>query len=199
MAQQCRDRFDQVPTQVCHEWNTVAHLNEYEGRPQRRPLTYGELQGLFDYLDDRVDADRGDGPQGLGLALRDALMIKTAYAYRAAPQRAGTARGRRPRPNPHEPAWGSYGAVHVRFGKAVRGGLPRRRTVLTVPEFDWIIDGCASGSSRSGHCSPPPTTGTVAHRAAHPVSTRHIDQRFADARDALGLDPNLTLHCLRHS
>jgi hypothetical protein len=31
---QCRDRFGQLPTQVCHEWNTVAHLNEYEGRPQ---------------------------------------------------------------------------------------------------------------------------------------------------------------------
>jgi integrase/recombinase XerC len=46
-AKQCRDRFDQVPVQVCHEWNTVAHLNEYEGRPQRRPLTYGELQRLF--------------------------------------------------------------------------------------------------------------------------------------------------------
>lgn len=29
----CRDRFDQVPTQSCHEWNTIAHLNNYEGRP----------------------------------------------------------------------------------------------------------------------------------------------------------------------
>ncbi|PZS30015.1 MAG: integrase, partial [Pseudonocardiales bacterium] len=24
---QCRDRFGSVPSQVCHEWNTVAHLN----------------------------------------------------------------------------------------------------------------------------------------------------------------------------
>jgi hypothetical protein len=42
----CRDRFDQVPAQVCHEWNTVAHLNAYEGRPGRRPLTYTELEQL---------------------------------------------------------------------------------------------------------------------------------------------------------
>ena len=26
------------PSQVCHEWNTVAHLNEYEGNPARRPV-----------------------------------------------------------------------------------------------------------------------------------------------------------------
>ena len=47
---QCLDRFGQVPSQVCHEWNTVAHLNEYEGRPARRPLTYDELQVLFDFV-----------------------------------------------------------------------------------------------------------------------------------------------------
>lgn len=51
----CRDRFARVPSQVCHEWNTVAHLNDYEGRPGRRPLTYSELEQLFDYLDGRVE------------------------------------------------------------------------------------------------------------------------------------------------
>src|SRR5215218_10585845 len=44
-------------------------------------------------------------------------------------------------PNPHMPEWGTYGAVHVRFGKSIKGSLPRRRTVLTVPEFDWIVPG----------------------------------------------------------
>lgn len=33
---QRRDRFGQVASQVCHEWNTVAHLNDYESQPQRR-------------------------------------------------------------------------------------------------------------------------------------------------------------------
>ena len=67
---QCRDRFGQVPTQVCHEWNTVAHLNEYEGRPQRRPLTYEELQGLFDHLDDWVGRISVMGRKGLRGFLR---------------------------------------------------------------------------------------------------------------------------------
>jgi integrase/recombinase XerD len=31
-------RFGQVPAQVWHEWNTVAHLVEYEGQPGRRAL-----------------------------------------------------------------------------------------------------------------------------------------------------------------
>lgn len=54
-VRQCRDRFGQVPSQVCHEWNTVAHLSDYEGRPTRRPLSYDEVQQLFDYLDERVE------------------------------------------------------------------------------------------------------------------------------------------------
>ena len=53
-----------VPSQVCHEWNTVAHLNEYEGRPARRPLTYGELQDFFDHLDDQVDRAASSGRKG---------------------------------------------------------------------------------------------------------------------------------------
>lgn len=69
---QCRDRFAQVPSQVCHEWNTVAHLNEYEGRPERRPLTYDEVQRLFDFADDRVERISRSGRKGALAALRDA-------------------------------------------------------------------------------------------------------------------------------
>ena len=52
------------PTQVCHEWNTVAHLNDYEGNPARRPLGYDELQALFDFLDERVDRVARSGSKG---------------------------------------------------------------------------------------------------------------------------------------
>src|SRR3954453_3663834 len=31
-------RFGTHPVQVCHEWNTVAHASEFEGRPGNRPL-----------------------------------------------------------------------------------------------------------------------------------------------------------------
>src|SRR4051794_32999397 len=54
-AVECQQRFGQVPAQIAHEWNTVAHLAEYEGRPGRRALTYDEVQRLFDAADDLVD------------------------------------------------------------------------------------------------------------------------------------------------
>ena len=78
---QCHNRFGQVPSQVCNEWNTVAHLNDYEGKPQRRPLTYRELELLFDWLDDRVDQIARSGRKGSLAALRDATMLKTTYAF----------------------------------------------------------------------------------------------------------------------
>jgi hypothetical protein len=37
-----------VPAQIRHEWNTAAHVSDYEGDPRRRPLTYDEVQALFD-------------------------------------------------------------------------------------------------------------------------------------------------------
>ena len=183
-AKVCRDRFAQVPTQVCHEWNTVAHLNEYEGQPQRRPLTYGEVQLLFDYLDDRVESIASAGKKGSLGALRDALMLKSAYAFGLRRNELCRLDVADLRPNPHVPAWGPYGSVHVRFGKALRGGLPRRRTVVTVPEFDWIVERAGPMDRRR----PPALRGggpprLVGDRAAHPCGA-------APHRPALRADPS---------
>jgi hypothetical protein len=41
---ECEARFGTHPVQVCHEWNTAAHLVDYEGEPERRPMTRGEIQ-----------------------------------------------------------------------------------------------------------------------------------------------------------
>jgi integrase/recombinase XerC len=43
------------PVPICHEWNTIAHLNDYEGDPEARPFTREELQRFLDYADDQVD------------------------------------------------------------------------------------------------------------------------------------------------
>ncbi len=199
-AKVCRDRFAQVPSQVCHEWNTVAHLNEYEGQPQRRPLTYGEVQMLFDYLDDRVESIALAGKKGSLGALRDAMMLKSTYAFGLRRNELCRLDVADLRPNPHVPAWGPYGSVHVRFGKALRGGLPRRRTVVTVPEFDWIVSALGQWIDDAR-----PLFGAADHPALWVterltrVAPRHIDQRFAQIRAEIGLDENLSLHCLRHS
>ena len=140
------------------------------------------------------------GRKGSLNALRDAFMIKTAYAFGLRRNELARLDVSDLRANPHMPQWGSYGSVHVRFGKSVRGSLPRRRTVMTVPEFDWVVDGMRQWVEqvrplfRAGDHQALWITERLTR-----VSTRHIDERFAAARDALGLDRSLSLHCLRHS
>jgi integrase/recombinase XerC len=199
-SRQCRDRFAQVPSQVCHEWNTVAHLSDYEGRPGRRPLSYDELQILFDFLDDRVDRIARSGRKGALAALRDAQMIKTGYAFGLRRNELCRLDLADLRPNPHVREWGSYGSLHVRYGKAIRGGVPRRRTVLAVPEFDWAIAGLRQWVEQAR---------PIINAADHPalwvterlsrVDVRYLDRRFAGLRAAAGLGAELSLHCLRHS
>jgi integrase/recombinase XerC len=196
----CRDRFGQVPTQVCHEWNTVAHLNDYEGNPARRPLGYDELQALFDFLDERVDRVARSGRKGALAAMRDAQMIKTAYAFGLRRNELCRLEIADLRPNPHVAEWGTYGSVHVRYGKAVRGGVPRRRTVLSVPEFDWAIEGLRQWVEEARPLLNPGDHSAlwVTERLTR-VTLRYLDKRFNALRSEAGLDPALTLHCLRHS
>lgn len=48
--------------------------------------------------------------------------------------------------NAQAPQFGSYGARHVRYGKASpRGSPPKRRTVLSV--HDWAVDAVRSTST----------------------------------------------------
>lgn len=58
-AEICLDRFGQAPQEVFHEGNSVLHSVEYEGDPRRRPLTYDEVQALFDAADARPGRIRG--------------------------------------------------------------------------------------------------------------------------------------------
>ena len=60
---ECEQRVGARPVQVCHEWNTAAHVADYEGRPERRPLTRVELQAFLDAADDRVESAALPEPQ----------------------------------------------------------------------------------------------------------------------------------------
>ena len=197
---QCHDRFGQVPSQICNEWNTAQHLNDYEGRPERRPLTYRELEDLFDWLDDRVDQIARSGRKGALAGLRDATMLKTTYAFGLRRNELARLDVADLRPNPHMRDWGTYGSVHVRYGKAVAGSLPRRRTVLAVPEFDWAITGLKQWVEEAlplYEADKHPALWLTERRTR--VKVRQIDDLFATARSEIGLDGHLSLHCLRHS
>ena len=49
---ECPERFGRAPSRF-HEDNRVAHVSEDKGKPGRRPLTYDEVQSLFDAVDGR--------------------------------------------------------------------------------------------------------------------------------------------------
>jgi len=85
----CLERFGVAPVQVLHEWNTVAHVSEFEGQPGRRRLTYDEVQALFDAADGRVGRARSLGRKGALVAMRDAAVLKTVYAYGLRRREAG--------------------------------------------------------------------------------------------------------------
>ena len=118
----------------------MAHVGEYEAQPGRRPLTYDEVQALFDAADARAEEIRARGRKGALTALRDAALLKTVYAYGLRRREACGLDLADFRRNPKAAQFGRFGGLFVRYGKASRGGAPRRRTVLTVPEMDWISE-----------------------------------------------------------
>lgn len=199
-AEECQRRFGQAPVQVCHEWNTVAHLAEYEGRPGRRALTYDEVQSLFDAADARVGQIRARGRKGALAALRDAAIVKTVYAYglrRREAARLDVADFRR---NSRAAGYGVFGSVQVRYGKASRGGPPRRRTVLTVPEFDWVVGVLGQWGEEVRPLLAPgqhPALWVTERRSR--ISVGYLDVMFARVRADAGLPAELDLHSLRHS
>jgi len=199
-VQACMEQFGAAPTQVLDEWNTVVHVNDYEGAPGRRPLSYDEVQRLFDAADDLVEQAKNRHRKGVLAAYRDAAILKTIYAFGLRRQEAWGLDLTDLRRNPKIPAYGSTGAVMVRWGKSSRGSGPKRRTVLLVPEMDWWIPVIQQWLTELRPRLAP---------AAHPavwiterrgrLDWRGINVAFTHARDAAGLDPVLDLHSLRHS
>lgn len=195
---ECEERFGTHPSQICFEWNTLAHLTDYEGNSDRRPMTRAELQRFFDYADDQVDTATRRHRKGALAAYRDATLFKVIYAYGlrcAETSKLDVTDWYR---NPKAPQLGRYGNLEVRWGKASKGSPPRRRTVHTV--MPWIVDALDDYLT-----NVRPRYGFSDHAAVWlterggRVTPRHIEQRFADYRTALKMDSTLVPHCLRHS
>jgi len=195
---ECEQRFGARPVQVCHEWNTAAHVADYEGRPQRRPLTRAELQVFFDAADDRVGTVAASGRKGWMAAFRDATLFKVVYGWGLRRREAAMLDVADFATNPAAVELGRFGVVHVRYGKAMRGGPPRRRAVATV--MPW-----AAEALEQYLVEVRPRFGCGAHPAVWlterggRVSARQIDDRFAAFRQLAGLPGELSVHSLRHS
>lgn len=194
----CEREFGTFPVPICHEWNTIWHLNDYEGSPEARPFSREELQRFLDYADDQVERAARAKRKGALAAYRDATLFKVIYGWGL--RRTETAKldladwGR----NPAAPEFGRFGMLHVRYGKAVRGQPPRRRNVASV--MGWAVEAVAdyvhNVRPRFGVVDHPALWVTERGGRIKPVE---INARFVVYRDALGLPRELSPHSLRHS
>ncbi|MCF7552662.1 tyrosine-type recombinase/integrase [Pseudonocardia sp. WMMC193] len=197
-SDECLQRFGTHPVQICHEWNTARHAADHEARPQVRPFTRVELQKFFDFADEQVGRADRLGRKGSVAAFRDATLFKVIYAYGLRRTEAAMLDIGDFTRNPKAPEFGRLGACNVRYGKAMRGSPPRRRTVLTV--MGWSVEVLEEYLE---HVRPAYTPG--AQPALWPterggrIRAAYIDTRFAQYRDELGLPAELHPHCLRHS
>jgi integrase len=201
-AARCLEQFGSVPRQILDEWNTVAHVTEFEGQPHRRPLTYDEVQALFDAADGRVEEIRSRGRKGALAAQRDAALLKTVYGKGLRRREAWGLDLADLRHNPQVRQFAHYGAVFVRWGKSSNGSPPKRRTVLTVPRRAarpgwiryWICTACGPTSptfsktaptsclcsSRSGTGGGRPRPLGVLDEFRNRLTAKTLRERYAD-------------------
>lgn len=196
----CVERFGTRPVQILHEWNSVVHTSPYEGSPGRRPLSFDEVQALFDAADALAGQIRHNGRKGAAAAQRDATLLKVIYAFGLRRREAWGLDIQDLRHNPRAPGHGRAGAVFVRWGKSSNGSPPKRRTVLLVPEMDWVVSALDTWIDEVRPTFDDSKDGAmwVTERRSR-MSPRSINTAFSNARDAGGLPPVLDLHSLRHS
>lgn len=195
---ECEQRVGARPVQVCHEWNTARHVSEYEGRPARRPLTRAELQAFFDAADDRVERVIESGRKGWLAAFRDAALFKVCYAFGLRRREVAMLDVTDFSSNPAAPELGGLGVCQVRFGKAMRGSPPRRRSVAAVmPWAGEVLQQYLTQVRPRYEAAAHPAV-WLTERGGR-ISLRQVDDRFALWRSAAGLPRELSVHCLRHS
>ena len=184
--------------QVFHEGNTPVHAADYEGRPERRPLTRAELQAFFDAADDLAERAACSRRKGHLAAFRDATLFKVIYGWGLRRREAAMLDVTDFAANPAAPELGGLGTCHVRYGKAMRGSPPRRRAVATV--MPWAAEALVQYLEQvRPRCGLPSHPALWLTERGERISPRSVDERFAAWRRAAGLPRELSVHCLRHS
>lgn len=195
----CDEQFGATPSQIVFEWNSVAHVNDYEGNPAKRALTRVELQTFFDVIDDEVERLQSSGSKGWVAALRDSAAFKTKYAFGLRRTEVTMLTLEDLGRNPHAAEFGDFGVIYVRYGKASHGGAPKRRSVLTVMPWsveilrDWV------GTQRSQMPTSARDSALWPSERAGRISPKALGERFSRYKEQAGLPGELTPHCLRHS
>jgi site-specific recombinase XerD len=161
-------------------------------------LTRAELQLFFDAADDRVDTVVASGRKGWLAAFRDAALFKVCYAFGLRRREVAMLDVTDFSANPAAPELGGLGVCQVRFGKAMRGSPPRRRSVAAVmPWAGEVLEQYLTEVRPRYEAAAHPAV-WLTERGGR-ISPRQVDDRFALWRTAAGLPRELSVHCLRHS
>lgn len=191
----CEQLFGTHPVQVFFAWNTAAHVQEFEGRPAKRPFTRRELQDLFDHADDEVERIAAAGKKGWEPAYRDSVMLKVAYSYGLRFNELRHLQSVDFATNPHARQFGRFGVCKVRYGKSRRASPHKPRSVLTVFSWtpgvleDWLANG--RGDRQALELFPSERGGLVVEST--------VIRRLRRYCDELAFPEGLDLHSLRRS
>ncbi len=191
----CEKYFGTHPAKVFFDWNIAPHVQEYDGRPTKRPYTHEEISALFDHADDEVARIGKSGRKGWQPAYRDAVMMKTAYAYGLRLNELRHLLTVDFARNPHAREFGPFGVCKVRYGKARRGSPHKPRSVLTVWRWtpgileDWLANG--RGEPGTLDLFPSERGGLVVESTLIRLVRRYCEE--------LGFSDGLDLHSFRRS
>jgi integrase/recombinase XerC len=119
--ERCQEEFGQVPEQVCHEWNTTRHIEEYDHRPERREISRDELRTLFDHVDDRIEQMVNANHKSAAIAWRDATMFKVQYGTGMRPFELAQLQTCDLLPHPVAPQFGTLRGGSGQVGQAQQG------------------------------------------------------------------------------
>ena len=197
----CEAMFGEIPAQIVFEWNSPRHTADDARDPRRRAFTVSELQALFDHIDDQVDFAYRKRLKQWPALMRNSTAFKVGYAFGLRRRELAMLEISDFGPNPHVPDYGLFGALTVRWGKGTKGSGPRRRTVLTVPEFEWVVPLLSTWLSpgRRDRFKTADRSSALWPTERGRVAVSTVGDAFVALRRAVGYDEGLNLHCLRHS
>ena len=195
---ECEQRVGARPVQVCHEWNTAVHVADYEGRPERRPLTRAELQAFFDAAGDRVESAAVVWAEGLAGGVPGRDLVQDGLRVGAAAAGGGHAGCLRLHCEPCRSGAGRVRGLPGAVRQGDAGQSAQRRMVATVmPWAARALEQYLAEVRPQYGCGAHPAV-WLTERAAR-ISARQVDDRFAQFRALAGLPSELSVHCLRHS
>jgi integrase/recombinase XerC len=202
---ECEARFGIRPRQICSRESMRKHAWSYEGDPHERPLTPGELEQLFACTKARMASAERSLRKGFFTIARDYALLATALCWGLRAREVAkleTFDLSAAVDTALKEAYGSLGVISVRWGKAVRRGLPRRRQVLTVPLFDFgadVLRWYLAEIRPKLRVVPAFATALFPSERGTMMSSTYASSRFRICRQLAGLPDELHMHSLRHT